>query len=195
MSIHQNQNIPGVHRIHNFTNDNSSQQKSQPKQKSIDFFKLKVQEQIAKNMLSDDRQTITKVSEFRRPFKKEEVKSSSIQSKARQTPAFLSRSVDKQRRTESESSSKQSEVVSDDSSLQEFVLATDHKINQIEINNFKLPGNKANSLKFHEVYDSSSRKEITEFEVGTPEISEHRFTQIGRESNIADGLKPSIDGI
>lgn len=100
----------------------------------------------------------------------------------------------KLKRSESQNSSKQSEVVSDDSSLQEFVLATDHKINQIEVNKVSMSDDKTSEPRFYEVCDESSKKEITEFEVCTPEVSENKAEKTPRESNIADGLKPLIDG-
>ena len=73
-SVHQNQTISEVHKFNSFTENSSLQQSFKPMPKKVDFFKLKVQEQIAKNLLSDDKEESSRYHPNKKHHPQEEIK-------------------------------------------------------------------------------------------------------------------------
>lgn len=194
-SKHKNESVPNILRGTTFSNESFTQQSPQSKEDNLGMFKLKVQEEIKKNLANQQNkspETNRKTDNFLNHDYTFNKANSEMKCKSEVTPN--KHSADKS--WNDNSSDDGSENISDDPSHQEYVLADQHQIKQINFQHFYSPNRKISTpVKLNTPIESSSKKEVVEFDVEIPGDSEPKFASPNRESNIADGFQNSNDSI
>lgn len=137
-SKQQNESVPNILRGTTFSNESFNQQSPKSKEDNLGMFKLKVQEEIKKNLANQQNkspepwnQGERKTANFLSHDYTFNKANSDLKCKSEVTPN--KHSADK---SWNDNSSDGSENISDDSSHQEYVLADQHQIKQINFRRF-----------------------------------------------------------